>query len=203
MKKLINFHEDEALRTAYLDEASLVGLPHTLNDRWGTGLSTAALSIIINEVGRTYIPFYSMMGRWGRDIIFFVFMCAFIKTVTDVLVRFAILAHRQYNMTFRCGPRLILGAALWNTLFVTTMVKQEFMKTKSRLVGVTYCKADDEEQTEFIEAQLMVPLDEASHVENKDQNEKEPVYATVVKGHKRVLSTGGRVIPGEHPHDDS
>jgi len=203
LRKLINFHEDAASRTAFMEEAGSVGLPHTLNDRRGTGLSSAALSIIINEVGRTYIPFYSMMGRWGRDIIFFVFMCAFIKTVVDVTVRFAILAHRQYNMRVHSGRRWILGAALWSTLFVTTMVKQESRKTKNQLDGVTYHKANDYEQTEVAEAQLIISLDEASHVEDNNQIESEPVYSTVVKGHKRVLSIGGRSTSEEHPHDDS
>jgi len=136
MKKLIKFHEDAALRMVYLDEAGLVGPPYMLNDCWGTGLSAAALLIIINKVGKTYIPLYSFMGRWGRDIIFFCFMCVFIKAVADIAVRATVLAHPQYTMTFHCGPRWILGAALRNTLFVGTIVKQESMKTKSQLIGV-------------------------------------------------------------------
>jgi len=124
MKNLINFHEDTASRMAYLDEARLVGPPHTLNDRWGTGLSAAVLSIIINEVRKTYIPLYSFLGPWGRDIIFFYFMCVFIKTVADVMVRMTVLAYQQYTMAFHCRSRWILGAALWNTLFVVRMVRQ-------------------------------------------------------------------------------
>jgi len=44
----------------------------------------------------------------------------------------------------------------------------------------------------------MTPLDKASHVEEELHEREEPTYSTVVKGHKRAMSTGGRTPPGGH-----
>jgi len=79
--------EDKTACLAYLDEVIKSTPVHTIQSQWNTGLSATSMAVILNKVGKIYIPLYHFLGEFGTNAMMLLFLFKIAKLTPDILLR--------------------------------------------------------------------------------------------------------------------
>jgi hypothetical protein len=111
LDEFARFQDSQGTRKAYLAEtAELAYVSRTPNGEWGLALSSAAQGSLIDMVGTSFFPLYSVIG----PMIFFVSLMLLVwgafRLMATVLIRVIVIVRYR-----GCG--LWVLTAVWGTLF--------------------------------------------------------------------------------------
>jgi hypothetical protein len=129
LDEFARFQDSQGTRKAYLAEtAELAYRGRTENGEWGLGHSPAAQGSIIDIVGASFFPLYSVVG----PMIFFVSLMLLVWGVFRLMVTVQIRAI----IIVRCkGCRIWVMTALWGTLFQLAITPFTWMNAAMEGVG--------------------------------------------------------------------
>ncbi len=111
LDEFARFQDSQGTRKAYLAEmAELAYRGRTGDGEWGLGLSTAAQSSIIDIVGASFFPLYSVVGPMVFFVSLMLLVWGVFRLMVTVLIRAIIIV--------RCkGCGIWVMTAFWGTLF--------------------------------------------------------------------------------------
>jgi hypothetical protein len=129
LDEFARFQDSQGSRKAYLAEtAELAYRGRTESGEWGLGLSPTAQGSIIDIVGASFFPLYSVVG----PMIFFISLMLLVWGVFRLMVTVLI----QAIIIVRCkGCGIWVMTALWGTLFQLAITPFTWMNAAMEGVG--------------------------------------------------------------------
>lgn len=91
-------------RKAFLTDSAHQAIAGQKDGEWGSGLSSAALDSIVDEIGGYFIPFYRFLGKPAFFIMMLIFVAGIIKLVLSICIRAYIISKRR-----GCGAWILAG----------------------------------------------------------------------------------------------
>jgi hypothetical protein len=129
LEEFARFQDSQGTRKAYLAEtAELTYRGRTGDGEWGLGLGTAAQSSIIDIMGASFFPLYSVVGPMVFFVSLMLLVWGVFRLVVTVLIRAIII--------IRCkGCGVWVMTAFWGTLFQLAITPFTWMEEAMEGVG--------------------------------------------------------------------
>jgi hypothetical protein len=129
LDEFARFQDSQGTRKAYLTEtAELAYRGRTGDGEWGLGLSAAAQNFIIDFVGASFFPLYSVVGPMIFFVSFMLLVWGVFRLLVTVLIRAIIIVRCK-----GCGVWVL--TAFWGTLFQLAVTPFTWMEEAMEGVG--------------------------------------------------------------------
>jgi hypothetical protein len=129
LDEFARFQDSQGTRKAYLAEtAELAYRGRTGEGEWGLGLSRAAQSSIIDIVGASFFPLYSVVGPMVFFVSLMLLVLGVFRLMVTVLIRAIIIVRCK-----GCGVWVM--TAFWGTLFQLAITPFTWMEEAMEGVG--------------------------------------------------------------------